>query len=408
MPEGNFPPNKPRFGSQFAGTADYDTQRLKKSKAYSVLDEIGEALEPSATQQQRAEVSYLAVGAWLAEDPRLKETQIYAQGSAAHGTMNKPIGRNEHDVDLICHIPTLTEATAPAILKAMVGERLRENSRYRDILEEMPRCWRLNYAGDFHLDITPSILNAACINGGELVPDKRLRAYKASNPKGYRDLFARRASLQPMQRVSRDGIVAKSDVEPFPTHGAKGILRRTVQLLKRHRDIAFVATNAPETAPLSIIITTLASQGYEWCVTHHHYDNELDLLCDTVRAMPWFIRHDVQDGSRTHLILNETTDGENFAEKWNAEPARAAAFTQWHERALRDFERLAATAGLDQLGAELEAALGKEPVAKAMNNTVQAIGTARTAGRLGVSVGAGLSLRSTASTAVRPNTFFGR
>ena len=33
----------------------------------------------------------------------------------------------------------------------------------------MPRCWRLSYANEFHMDITPSIPNPNCRFGGELV-----------------------------------------------------------------------------------------------------------------------------------------------------------------------------------------------------------------------------------------------
>ena len=60
------------------------------------------------------------------------------------------------------------------------------------LLEEMCRCWRLLsdfYANEFHLDITPSVPNMACVNGGELVPDEDLRTWKASNPRGFKALF---------------------------------------------------------------------------------------------------------------------------------------------------------------------------------------------------------------------------
>src|SRR5262249_27446539 len=157
--------------------------------AFGFLDQACRALEPTETQQKRARDSYEAVGHWLAEDLRLVRALIYAQGSAALGTMIKPIGRNEVDGDLICRAPGEGRDPPAAQLKAMVGDRLKAHAVYANILEEKARCWRLNYVGDFHLDITPSILNPACANGGELVPDRKLRDYKASNPIGYRKLF---------------------------------------------------------------------------------------------------------------------------------------------------------------------------------------------------------------------------
>ncbi|WP_192849683.1 hypothetical protein [Phaeobacter porticola] len=48
-----------------------------------------------------------------------------------------------------------------------------------------------------------------------------------------------------------------ASVEPFPIRqSVKGILRRAVQLLKRHRDQHFLEI-AEEVAPISMIITTL-------------------------------------------------------------------------------------------------------------------------------------------------------
>jgi hypothetical protein len=96
---------------------------------------------------------------------------VYLQGSVALGTTVKPLRRNEHDVDLVGHAAG-AGGVPPTVLKKLIGDRLHENSHYRPLLEEMPRCWRLNYANEFHQDITPSVPNTLCANGGELVPDK--------------------------------------------------------------------------------------------------------------------------------------------------------------------------------------------------------------------------------------------
>jgi hypothetical protein len=45
----------------------------------------------------------------------------------------------------------------------------------------------LNYAREYHLDISPTIINVDCDNGGELVPDKKLREFKPTNPKGAKE-----------------------------------------------------------------------------------------------------------------------------------------------------------------------------------------------------------------------------
>ena len=172
----------------------------------------------------------------------------------------EPIGANEQqDVDLVAHVPDRDVPISPAALKKAIGDsRLRANGNYAPLLEEMPRCWRLKYANEFHMDITPSIPNPNCRFGGELVPDKTLKEWKASNPNGYKRLFEQRAKLAPVIRL-RKGLAldsARASVEPYPEAGGfKGILRRTVQIGKRHRDMMFV--DDPDIAPLSVIITTL-------------------------------------------------------------------------------------------------------------------------------------------------------
>jgi hypothetical protein len=384
---------------------------LRKAEVYSLLDQICQALELTAAQLEAARTSYEAVAEWLSgsDNPLLKWIDIYAHGSTGLGTTVKPIGREDFDVDLICKVLRFTADRPPAELKRIVGDRLKENARYAAMLEEKKRCWRLNYAREYHLDISPTINNAKCANGGELVPDKKLREFKPTNPKGYKALFERRAALIPTLRMQK--ALAAEDraaVEPFPVHGtAKGILRRTVQILKRHRDVHFLEV-VEEIAPISIIITTLAAQSYEYCVKSFVFDSELDVLIATIRLMPHFIDKPVVNGRRIYVVANETTVGENFAERWNTEPARAAAFYEWHAKALADFEALPDLQGIDVIGSNLEGSLGSSVVRKIIDARTESISQARTAKKLYVAPTVGLTLSSAANaTPVRSNTFFG-
>jgi hypothetical protein len=138
-----------------------------------------------------------------------------------------------------------------------------------------------------------------------------------------------RALLEPVFRLLKtERYAADAAVEPYPARiRIKGLLRRIVQLCKRHRDIHFA--DEAELAPLSIIITTLAARSYEQCARNGAFDDEIDLLISVLRSMPDFIAFDGAAWS----IPNETTRGENFAEKWNAKPALAAAFHAWHRKA---------------------------------------------------------------------------
>lgn len=389
---------------------------LRKAKLFGLLERLCERLEPSETQADRAKSSYEAVGQWLAgaEDGWLASSSIYLQGSTALGTTVKPVGQNEYDVDLVCHIPGLGQWMPPALCKQMVGDRLKANQRYSNILQEKPRCWRLNYAGEFHQDITPSIPNADCANGGELVPDKALRSWKASNPRGYRDAFKRRAELIPRMRLlksfAEDRARADADIEPFPERPRfKGLLCRIVQIAKRHRDIYFLEREA-SLAPISVIVTTLAAWSYEYCIQTMVFDSELDVLYAVIRHMPDFIGQEVVSGRVHWAIWNETTEGENFAERWNSEPAKAEAFFDWHAAVMRDLERLTAAEGLDRLGKSLTASFGQAPATEVIQEMLDSMSAARTARTLAFAPAIGLTSAAVPvarATPVRSNTFFG-
>lgn len=376
-----------------------------------ILERVCESLELSASQFALAKQRYEGVGTYLANsgNAALRNLAIFLQGSTALGTTVKPIGINEHDVDLVAHVSDLDAQMSPAALKRMIGDCLRANGNYAPLLEEKLRCWRLNYANEFHMDITPSIPNPECRLGGELVPDKTLKAWKASNPKGYKRLFSERAKLMPRFRLQKHFAAdsARASVEPYPEAGGfKGILRRAVQIGKRHRDMMF--EDDPDVAPLSVIITTLASRSYEWCVAKNVYDNELEVLVDVAKHMPDTIQMSRVANRDQWFIWNETTAGENFAEKWNHHPERAEAFFAWHTRFCSDLDKLAAVQGLDQLGGMLRRLFGSQPANSATALLTERVSEARRSGSLYVAPSVGLSTAPVlGSTSVRANTFFG-
>jgi hypothetical protein len=397
-------------GVQMAPNSPADLAR--KAELFGLLEKIGEALDLTDTQYATAKTRYETVGDWLAQsdNPMLEGVLIYPQGSVALGTANKPIASDEYDVDLVAHLSHLLVTSSPAALKAGIGERLRENGRYAAALEEKQRCWRLTFAGEFHMDITPSILNPNCSQGGELVPDKKVARWKPTNPPGYKALFEKRAALKPMVRMAKamaEDARADAEIVSFPAQTSrKGVLRRTVQILKRHRDVHFQDFDS-RLAPLSVIVTTLAAQSYEYCVKTYTFDNAYDLFRATISFMPVFIDVEVKGGERRWHVWNETTQGEDFAEKWNDEPDRAAAFFQWHNQALADIDRLLVVEGFDELKKRLTEAVGSRPVTKAFEDMTSAVGQARKAGTLRFAPAAGLTVNAPAGTSVRANTFFG-
>lgn len=377
----------------------------QKLQFIGFLEAICQELEITESQYREAQQRYETIGKWLSDsdDYRLMSSKIYSQGSIRLGTTVKPIGHEEFDVDLVCHLNCVNRDAFPRDINKLVGDRLRENEKYGKMIEPLKRGWRINYANEFHLDITPSIKNPQCQNGGELVPDRKLQDWKSSNPLGYAKWFESHAALRPHIQME---MAAKAEVEPFPGQRAfKGVLKRSVQLFKRHRDVYFQYKNS-ETKPISIIITTLAAKSYKNCVESRIYSSELDLLMDIIKGMEDFIIIHNDNGKRIYMVPNETTAGENFAEKWNTDPRHADAFYEWTEAAFSTLSNLWTLEGWDVIIAKMSESFGQRLVRRSVSKYNQPIDDARTHKTLTVIPGLGLSTNN--GIRVRRNTFFGK
>jgi hypothetical protein len=383
---------------------------LRRRWAADWLERVGRELDLSDAQLEQARERYGSVGRWLADSthPWLARSTIFVHGSIALGTGKRPLVGEEFDVDLIQWLVGASADVAPGVIKRLVGDRLRAHATYAGMLEEMPRCWRLNYANLFHLDITPAIPHPREPSPALYVPDRRQQCWKPSNPTGFRELFERRAALA-LPLFAPGGI--RADVADFPLHnGPKGVLRRLVQLLKHHRDLAFRSSDRTHLRPISIIITTLAARAYEVVAAGAtSYASDYDLLLAVVELMPQFIVVNQHDPARRYVIENETVPGENFAEKWNAEQELAWAFYAWHRNVVDALRAVADTEGQDEVARltsrEFGVGLGERVLKqlKAENSGRRVTGQLAVHGALGV-VAKGVH----ASVPVRANTFFGR
>jgi len=369
-----------------------------------MLELLCQKMELTATQYRDAQAKYEAVSNWLADsdDPRLASGLIFPQGSMRLGTTVKPLGRDEFDIDLVSQLG-YAQNDSPNEVYGAVGNRLSANDTYEAILERKNRCWRLNYA-EIHMDITPAILNVRCSNGGLLVPDRELADWSPSNPNGYAIWFEERALLQPAILLA-DTATLRADIAPLPEQmRLKGPLKRIVQLCKRHRDLMF-ADDTNGTAPISIILTTLAALAYERMVHTARFNNEYELVAAVIKAMPDFIKINEFAGQHIYVIDNPTTDGENFAERWNDHPERAQAFYLWHDRVVANIEKLLEAQGLDEVVRYLgDHIAGTRDAERVANLVTERITTSHAKGTLkSTALGLGLTTGET----VRGNTFFG-
>jgi hypothetical protein len=288
-----------------------------------------------------------------------------------------------------------TKIPRPVTLLDLIELRLRQHGTYRDKVERKNRCVRVNYSGQFHLDILPAALDLVCGGTCVRVPDRTTQDWKASNPRGYAKFFEDQAA-----RATAFGEVAvKASVEPLPdhvSHEEKTSLQRDTQLIKRLRDITF--TGNCELAPISIVLTTLAAQNF---------GGERSVALGIKRVF-----HSVVSQIPAHgrlYVYNPSNPEEDLSERWDNDRDAYSAFCEAMRRWQRAWDALLELRGIDRITAELERMFGPAPVKRAIEEQVKALEELRHRGRLGVDRNGGIITTSVGSTisVVPKNTFYG-
>lgn len=382
----------------------------KEKMLNNYLLRIASNLDISETMREKAETSYRAVGQWLGDCDDDSEVKIMPQGSFYLGTVIRPVSdADEYDIDLVCLLKN-AKYKSEAEIKNIVGNRLKEHKTYDKMLQkEGKRCWTLCY-DEFHMDILPCVPNDSFYSEPYFTEIKLTHKLdngsyiaKYSNPYKYHEWFEKRMETQTIE--VRKAFAAKNNVEidKVPLYKIKTPLQQAVQLLKRHRDIMY--DKLPEArrknAPISIIITTLAALAY------NNESNLYDALNSIVSKMKNYVE---KDGD-TYKILNPVMQEENFADKWNTEPAKANEFFCWLQCAKNEIitEPLNAQ-GLHILTGNLETCFGKNIVQRSIKDEGEAIKIARENKSLYVSGLKGGLQTSSTNTAkkVGGHTFFGK
>lgn len=362
---------------------------LSPSPLDRLLEKICVVLQITEDQYERARQSYGAIGDWLGAEgsplAALRPT-IYPQGSAATRTTVRPRSHEEYDLDLVCQVQGVI--TDPMRLFEMVYARLRDHATYAPLLEKKNRCVRVNYKGNFHLDILPARPDTAGASAGcILVPDRGLGRWKESNPLGYARWFSQQG-----ERVMKS---ARASVTPLPPQEEAHelpALNRVVQLMKRRRDMVF---EGHDHAPRSIVLATLAAT---------HYAGEVSLLEaliagltrieDLARSVPGILE-----------VRNPTNPAENFSEAWDE--VSYAKFLRFIREFRDELATLSSVQGLPALSDRLSALFGGPVATKAVEAHTRDIEAARSSGGLRFSPGAGLTTVAGVGNAYPRNTFYG-
>lgn len=292
---------------------------------------------------------------------------VSVQGSFRLGTVNRPLKEDdEYDLDLSWLLRNgYTKAQhSQADLKVLVGRDIEAYRRARNIetaREEKNRCWRLRYKDDlrFHLDGVPALpesrerklairqamqrfgiaeqLAQPVADLSVNITDRTRSDYHlispdwpVSNPEGFARWFESRMRLATALLESRAREARAASIDELPAYRWKTPLQRSVQLLKRHRDVMFDAD--PDAKPISIIITTLAARAYQ---------GESDVAAAIERILTDMEKFVSQSRPR---VPNPVNPEEDFADKWDTIEGRRLQleqnFRRWVAQAKADFLKI--------------------------------------------------------------------
>jgi hypothetical protein len=318
--------------------------------------------------------------------------EIYPQGSMALGTTVKPI-KGPHDLDFVLQLSRDHRLIDPMALIRTLYDFLHEHGIYGPMTKPKRRCVRIEYADDFYMDILPACLNLAA--GGDCikVPDRALKGWSDSNPKGYIEEFKKRSKMIFIRRMM-------DKAAPIPDQQAvaeKDTLQLVVQLSKRWRDRFYLNVDS-KLAPISVVLTTLAAETYrgERSVTQ--------ALTSMLGGVVELIDQSRRRGEKHLHLHNPSNPAEDLTERWDSNPAAYVAF----ERGIRDFRlrwsQLIANQG--NVKEELVTLFG-EPVALVLKKRAEERREARVDRKLGVSRSGLITSVAGAAAPIKPHTFYG-
>lgn len=296
-----------------------------KNEINQMYEDIADELNIPESVFKSADKSYKTLGEYLESKVENYKVIVFPQGSMNLGTLIKPIAEeDDYDLDAVCKV--YHEFDNPKDLKNLIGDILKDSDRYKKMLQpEGKRCWTLKYADSshFHLDILPSSPNNESDKSIKIThKEVNNYEYRISNPEGYAEWFDKLQEDERKRIYSTKKKNFSNKVEDLRKYDVRTTLQKTVQILKRHRDIKYLNANDSEreNKPISIIITTLVGMMYTG------NESIVDLIIKFTNEYMNYIEIDIHGN---YVIKNPVNAEENFADKWIIYPARKEAFFNW-------------------------------------------------------------------------------
>ena len=226
-----------------------------------------------------------AIDSFLADDETFEPIflELIPAGSWAHRTIIKPVADNDgFDADVLLHVEEQEDWQPKNYLeelyKAFCG-----SSTYKALAHRKTRCVRIDYAGEFHIDVVPYLEQGGLHYITNRLEPEETGKLEASNPEAFT------AWIDERQRVTNGAFI------------------KVVRLLKYLRDFKNTFTCK------SIILTTLLGEQVNEIEASLYPDRYADvpstlntLLCKLADSLP----ETMPD------ILDPAGTGDNFGERY--------------------------------------------------------------------------------------------
>ena len=186
--------------------------------------------------------------------PALLDT--FLQGSYVHGTAIRPLGKSaDYDVDVCCLLDlsqVLIQTDEPKPLVRWLARRIKRMEAYRGKVSMRTRCVRIDFPGEFHMDVVPLIEasspgsivfpNASLLdvvplaengrrhNSNLLVPNVVVNGWEATNPNGLREWYRQQ------------------------NHRTSGRFTRVARMMKHWRNQAFDVHTGPPSVGFEVML----------------------------------------------------------------------------------------------------------------------------------------------------------
>ncbi len=237
---------------------------------------LREEVNLNKTRFDRLTQSVDAVGQFLSNLESYEGIQ--PQGSYALGTIIKPVRKGqEFDADLSLQMRYQARKQPKDYINDLY-EYFKTNGTYKDKVRRKTRCIYLDYKGDFHLDIVPSLKSANTI----YICNYETNSFEETDGTGYRDWF----NTQNKQ--------------------TNGMLKKVTRILKYLRD------HKRNFTAKSILLTTLIGRAAE-----ETNGKGFESLPEALKTVVNHINDFLQANSKMPRIANPAFPSEDFNRHWD-------------------------------------------------------------------------------------------